>query len=165
MGRGSFYTYFTDKLAVFRVVASEVHAEVIGAVTGRGVGDGADPVSRLHASNARYIAIYATHAKMYGLIEQVATVDKTVHNERQRTRDLHVRRVKSTIERWQRGGFAEVNVDPGHTAALLVSMTSNFCYWWLVGGEAHDEQLALQSLDDIWIRAVGLRADSRTTAD
>jgi hypothetical protein len=70
-----------------------------------------------------------------------------------------VRRVTDRIVSWQRRGLAATGVDPATAAAALVSMTSNFCYWWRVLGEAHDEETAAATLTALWARSLGLAAD------
>jgi AcrR family transcriptional regulator len=157
VARGSFYTYFEDKLEVFRLLSSEVHAAVLEAVSSNLGAPAGDPILRLHQSNARYVETYRRYAALYGLIEQVATVDPVVHAERVERRRINVERVAGFIERWQRRGLADPEMDAATTAAALVSMTSNFCYWWFVGGENHDQDQATLTLTETWVRAIGLR--------
>jgi len=161
VARGSFYTYFPDKLSIFQLLSREVNEAVLAAVASEPSPPGADPVQRLDAANRRYIAAYRTYAKLYGLVEQVATIDPDVQASRLRSRRAHVERVTATIRRWQRRGLADPALDPGTTAALLVSMTSNFCYWWFVGGEAHDDERAATELTATWVRVTGLRRRPR----
>jgi AcrR family transcriptional regulator len=161
VARGSFYTYFPDKLSIFQLVSREVNEAVLEAVASESSTPGADPVQRLDAAHRRYIAAYRTHAKLYGLVEQVATMDPDVQAARLRSRRAHVERVTGTIRRWQQRGLADPDLDPETTAALLVSMTSNFCYWWLVGGEEHDEERAAAELTATWVRVTGLRRRPR----
>jgi AcrR family transcriptional regulator len=155
VARGSFYTYFPDKLALFRILSVDVNADVLDAVAPR-VPEGSSLVDRIEASNGRYIAAYRDNAKIYGLIEQMATIDPAVHRDRLRGRREHVRRVKNSIERWQREGLAENDLDTTAVAGALVSMTSNFCYWWFVGEDRYDEADAIKVINAIWIRSIGL---------
>jgi hypothetical protein len=74
---------------------------------------------------------------------------------------VHVRRVTSRIVSWQRRGLAAASVDPATAAAALVSMTSNFCYWWRVLGEDHVEETAAATLTALWAGALGLDAAPR----
>jgi hypothetical protein len=68
----------------------------------------------------------------------------------------HVERVAKTIRRWQDHGLADPDIDPRTTAGALVSMLSNFAYWWLVGGDSYDPETAAATLTAIWARAVSL---------
>lgn len=163
VARGSFYTYFPDKLSIFQVVARNITEAVLAAVATESVNPELDPIQRLDASNRNYIATYRQNAKIYGLVEQVATIDPVVHTTRLEGRAMQVERIASTIRRWQRRGLADPALEPDTTAALLVSMTSNFCYWWLVGGEDHDDEQAAAALTATWVRATGLRKRPRPT--
>ena len=160
VARGSFYTYFTSKVDIFRELAAEVTAQVDQAVS-RTDGDHLDPIDALEIANRRYVEVYREHAAIQGLIEQIATMDSAVHEVRLRAQRKHVKRVAATIQRWQARGVADETIDPVTTAASLVAMTSNFCYWWFVGPETFDEDQALQTISDIWVRAVGLRRRPR----
>lgn len=174
VARGSFYTYFPDKLSVFQLVALEVNHAVRSAVADHSSTVSADPeqhaepgerldvVQRLDAANRRYIETYRENAKIYGLIEQVATIDPTIHASRMHDRADNVARIARTIRGWQERGRADPSLEPETTAALLVSMTSNFCYWWFVAGEKHDEQ-AVEELTATWVRVTGLRKRPRPT--
>jgi AcrR family transcriptional regulator len=162
VARGSFYTYFPSKLKVFQVVAAEVTAQVMDSVDIRRPSQSVDPRVNLDQANRRYLQAYRENARAYGLIEQVATTDPWIHELRLKGRHRHVERVATTIQRWQIAGFADPEVDPTTMAAALVSMTSYFAYWWFVGGDTYDEELATQTLNDIWIRSTGLRPRPRT---
>lgn len=164
VARGSFYTYFPDKLAIFRVVSSEVDLAIRASVSRKvdpedaGERRAAQTVTqRLDRSNRRYIAAYREHAVIYGLVEQVATIDPAIHEQRLGSRRAHVARVAESIERWQAAGRCDPTVDADVTAAMLVSMSSNFCYWWFVGGEEWDEEEAAAGLTANWVRMLGLR--------
>jgi AcrR family transcriptional regulator len=162
VARGSFYTYFPDKLSVFQIVALEATDAARRASAPESSTPGLDPVQRLEAANRRYIETYRRHAKIFGLIEQVATVCPTVQAIRRQWRVESVERVTASIERWQRRGLADPALESAATtAALLVSMTGNFCYWWLVGGEKHDDEKAAAELTKMWVRVTGLRKRPR----
>jgi AcrR family transcriptional regulator len=159
VARGSFYTYFPSKLAVFKLLAAEVGESVAAAVAPELGERGLDPVAALDRANRRYLQAYRQHAGMYGLIEQLASIDPDLLALRRRYRQLHVDRVAARVRSWQRRGLAAEDLDAGTTAAALVSMMSNFCYWWLVAGEEHDAQTAAVTLTSLWTRAVGLRGN------
>jgi AcrR family transcriptional regulator len=162
LARGSFYTYFPSKLELFKVLAAEVGEAIAGAVTPEPGDRGLDPLAALDRSNRRYLEAYRQHADIYGLLEQTASIDPELRQLRLHYRQLHVRRVTDRIVSWQRRGLAAASVDPATAAAALVSMTSNFCYWWRVLGEAHDEETAAATLTALWAGSLGL--DSERTA-
>jgi AcrR family transcriptional regulator len=157
LARGSFYTYFPSKLDVFKVLAAEVGESIATAVEHEPGERGLDPVAALDRANRRYVDAYGRHAAIYGLIEQMASSDPGLQELLRRYRQLHVDRVAARIRSWQRRGLATAPVDPATAAAALVSMTSNFCYWWLVGGEGHDPEAAASTLRLLWTGSLGLR--------
>lgn len=156
--RGTFYTYFSTKSDVFRELSSQVRAAIDSAVTTRPEDVSAGPIGALMNSNRRYVEVYREHARMYGLIEQVATMDPEVHQQRLTSRLANVERVAATIARWQERGLADRSIDPYTTASALVSMTSNSCYWWFVGGEEAGRPAdPVAVITDVWVRTTGLR--------
>ena len=157
LAHGSFYTYFSSKRDVFLAVMRQVGEQFEEAVAPPPGGAGADPYLALDQSNRRYLAAYRANSVIWALAEQVATVDPEIHRIRLRGRRRHVERVAKTIRRWQDRGLADRDVDPHTTAGALVSMISNFAYWWLAGGDSYDQEAAAAAVTSIWARAVGLR--------
>jgi AcrR family transcriptional regulator len=168
VAHGSFYTYFSSKqdafLAVMRQVGDEFR-QAIAVPLGEGSTGGArerrggreeTAYEALDRSNRRYLDAYRANSVIWALAEQVATVDREIHWIRLRGRRQHVDRVAKTIRRWQDRGIADPGIDPQTTAGALVSMLSNFAYWWLAGGDTYDPEAAAATLTDIWARAVGL---------
>ncbi|MDA8043968.1 MAG: TetR/AcrR family transcriptional regulator [Actinomycetota bacterium] len=158
--RGSFYGYFEDKRHVFRIVASEVTEAVRQAVISGSATTG-DAVARLHATNLRYLEVYRANAAMFGLVEQVATIDPVVSADRMEIRRQHISRVSDSIARWQERGLVKKDIDADLVAPLLVSMTSNFCYWWFVGSETYEWDRAAETITDTWVRVLGLASPER----
>ncbi|PRZ42861.1 TetR family transcriptional regulator [Antricoccus suffuscus] len=161
VSRGSFYTYFATKLDVFRVLSAEVGAKVAEAVSSQPDGERLDPIEALRASNRRYIEVYEENLAIYDIARQVSTIDADVLQHRVAVRRAHIERTSERITRWQRRGVADPAIDPTTTAAALVSMTGNFCYWWFVGREDYDRNQAESTITDIWVRAVDLRRRPR----
>jgi len=178
VAHGSFYTYFSSKQDAFLAVMRDVGAQFREAIAGppgevharggrgeggrgeggRGEGGREESAYRaLDASNRRYLDAYRANSVIWALAEQVATIDPEIHEIRLRGRRQHVERVAATIRRWQDRGIADPGIDPQTTAGALVSMLSNFAYWWLAGGDSYDPEAAAATLTDIWARAVGLR--------
>jgi AcrR family transcriptional regulator len=178
VAHGSFYTYFSSKQDAFLAVMRDVGAQFSEAIAGPpgevrgtggrgeggrgegGRGEGGREESAyqaLDASNRRYLDAYRENSVIWALAEQVATIDPEIHEIRLRGRRQHVDRVAATIRRWQDRGIADPGIDPQTTAGALVSMLSNFAYWWLAGDDSYDAEAAAATLTDIWARAVGLR--------
>jgi AcrR family transcriptional regulator len=159
VARGSFYTYFTSKLEVLRVVSGEVAQLVDEAVLHRPEGERRlDPVEALRRANERYVAVYRDNARIYALGEQLAHIDKELLEGGMERRRRNIDRITRLIRRWQAQGLADPSVDAEPTAAALVSMITNVCYWLFVGhDEPYDVDRAAAAINDLWIRAVDLR--------
>ena len=117
LARGSFYTYFPSKLELFKVLAAEVAEAIAAAVTSEPGERGLDPVAALDRSNRRYLDAYRRHAPIYGLFEQMASIDPELRQLRLHYRQLHVQRVADRIVSWQRRGLAAADADPATAAA------------------------------------------------
>jgi AcrR family transcriptional regulator len=156
VAHGTFYTYFDSKREVFRAVMAGVRDEIAEAITVPG-GEGASGVvERLDLANRRFLDVYRRNRRLMLLFEQVATIDPEIGEYRQRSRRAHVDRIAAGIERLQRRGLADAALDPRTAAAALVSMLSNFAYFWLAVGEEFDEELAKRTLTRLWAGAIGL---------
>jgi AcrR family transcriptional regulator len=156
VAHGSFYTYFSSKQDAFLAVMRDVVARFSEAIAAPPGEVRADAYQALDRSNRRYLDAYRANSVIWALAEQVATVDPEIHEIRLRGRRQHVDRVAKTIRRWQARGIADPAIDPETTAGALVSMLSNFAYWWLAGGDSYDPEAAAATLTSIWARAVGL---------
>jgi AcrR family transcriptional regulator len=156
VAHGTFYTYFDSKREVFRAVMAVVRDEIAEAITVP-VGEGtAGVVERLDLANRRFLDVYRRNRRLMLLFEQVATIDPEIGEYRQRSRRAHVDRIAAGIERLQRRGQADPELDARTAAAALVSMLSNFAYHWLAMGEEFDEELAKRTLTRLWAGAIGL---------
>lgn len=157
LAHGSFYTYFESKRQMFdELVELRIKRQVLDVIAAVS-GTSQDPVAGLSEANRRYLDFYRRNSAVYGIMEYLSRADPVYREGALRRRSEHVDRVARTIQRWQARGIADTDVDARTTAAALVSMLSNFAYWWLAGGERYDEETAVHTLNDIWIRATGLR--------
>jgi AcrR family transcriptional regulator len=161
LAHGSFYTYFSSKQSVFLAIVREIGQQIREAVAPSPADGDADTYEALDRSNRRYLDAYRANSVIWALVEQVATIDPDIHRIRLLGRRRHVERVAKTIRRWQDRGRADRSIDPHTTAGALVSMLSNFAYWWLAGGDTYDDEAAARTLTEIWARAVGLRRRPR----
>ena len=161
LAHGSFYTYFSSKQSVFLAIVREIGQQIREAVSPSPADGDADTYEALDRSNRRYLDAYRANSVIWALVEQVATIDPEIHRIRLLGRRRHVERVAKTIRRWQDRGLADRSIDPHTTAGALVSMLSNFAYWWLAGGDTYDDEAAARTLTEIWARAVGLRRRPR----
>ena len=161
LAHGSFYTYFSSKQDVFLAIVRDVGRQIGDAVASSPADAELDAYEALDRSNRRYLDVYRANSVIWALVEQVATIDPEIHRIRLLGRRRHVERVAKTIQRWQDRGLADRGIDPRTTAGAMVSMLSNFAYWWLAGGDTYDAAAAERTLTDIWARAVGMPRRAR----
>jgi len=158
VAHGTFYTYFDSKREVFRAVMAVVRDEIAEAITVPGGEGPTSVVERLDLTNRRFLDVYRRNRRLMLLFEQVATIDPEIGEYRQRGRRAHIDRIAGAIERLQRRGLADGELDARTAAAALVSMLTNFAYHWLAMGEDFDEELAKRTLTRLWAGAIGLRS-------
>jgi AcrR family transcriptional regulator len=154
VAHGSFYTYFDSKEDVFRELVEVALMEVSEAIDVR---DGSPvPTERIKAGNRRYMDVYARHAALLGLIEQVGTLTQ-FHAMRRELRARFVTRIEGVIGEYRESGHVDVEpLDARAVAHALVGMMDSFAYNWFVLSESFDREVALSNLDAIWLRTLGL---------
>ncbi|MFA5565583.1 MAG: TetR/AcrR family transcriptional regulator [Acidimicrobiia bacterium] len=158
MARGSFYTYFSTKVDILRVISEEVAQSIDLALVTRPTDTRLDPVDSLVRSNLRYMEAYRNNAKMYALLEQLSHIDSELLEKQGQRHQRDVERIAATIERWQRRGYSDPYVAPIPTAAALLAMTRHTCFWLYVRGDKqYDEADAALAMNNAWIRTVDLR--------
>jgi AcrR family transcriptional regulator len=154
VAHGSFYTYFDSKEDVFRELVEVALMEVSEAIDVR---EGSPvPAERIQAGNRRYMDVYARHAALLGLIEQVGTLTQ-FHAMRRELRARFVTRIEGVIGEYRESGHVDIEpLDARAVAHALVGMMDSFAYNWFVLSESFDREVALSNLDAIWLRTLGL---------
>jgi AcrR family transcriptional regulator len=155
VANGSFYTYFDSKEAIFRTVIQTVIDEMYAAAT---VPEDVEhePHVRIEHATRAYLRAYQQHAGLMGILEQVATFNSGFREMRRGIRQAFRNRTEKGLRRLQREGRIDANLSPKCTAEALGSMVSNFCYVSFVLGEMYDEEEAVRTVTDLWIRGIGL---------
>ena len=152
---GTFYTYFDSKEAIFTAVVKDVNQHLYIAATGtRDTAN--DPVARIEATTRSYVRAYREQAGLLAILEQVATISPRFREMRRGIREIFRTRSAKGIRRLQEAGRVDPTLSPEIVAEVLTSMTSNFCYVWLVLGEDYDEDEAVRTITTIWARGIGL---------
>ncbi|MDL4813469.1 TetR/AcrR family transcriptional regulator [Actinomadura opuntiae] len=153
---GSFYTYFPSKEAVFLEVADRLFEDMTRHSFAPAAGP--EPADRVRRANRSYYEAYRRNAKMMAIIEQVATFNVEFQEMRRKHRAESVGRSARAIERWQRAGLVDKDLDPEMTARALAAMVDHSLYLWLVqGDDPSDTERLLDTLDALNLRALGLR--------
>jgi len=165
VSHGTVYTWFPTKVDILHAVAVSM-TEAMGASL-RAPED-ADLAHRIAIANERYFAAYRQCARLLEVVQQAAVVDESFRDILVDLRRAHVDRVARAIRRMQSDGTASIDLDPHTSAAALCGMVEGFARHWLGQGEQHDEELALRTLDALWVRALGITVldqQSTTTSE
>ncbi|MFT3854398.1 MAG: TetR/AcrR family transcriptional regulator [Ilumatobacteraceae bacterium] len=157
VARGTFYTYFTDRLDALRVVAERVIADIIEQVESASHVETDSLIERIDQANRGFISSYKQHEAISVLVEQLLTVDESLRQLRLEARRREIERLAAAISRWQRAGSVDATLDPPIVAELLFTMRARFCYYWCLGGQAYDEDAVVRAMTLSWCRILGVR--------
>jgi AcrR family transcriptional regulator len=154
VSHGTFYTWFTDKDELLRAL---VDIELSDAQLAFHVPDSiTDPVERITEANRRYLTTFGSYAKLFQVVEEVATIDPYYRDLLANLRQNYVARITTTIARLQSSGLVDATLDARVSASALSAMVEGFARHWLGRGEKHDSELAVITLSRLWARALGL---------
>ena len=119
VSHGTVYTYFTSKEEVLAQVCDDLAGEVFAAVR---VPDDlrADPVTRIHEGNRRYLRAYARNARMLEVVEQAATTNERFRSLVDGLRAVFVQKARASLEQYQDDGLADPALDPQIAGPALV---------------------------------------------
>ena len=159
VSHGTVYTWFDDKEALLRALVDDIVTEVFAALA---IGDEVpDPEQRMLEANRRYLVAYRRHGRMLEVVEEAAATDTRYRDALAGVRRDHVARVTHDIERLQKAGVAERDVDPAVAAGALCAMVEGFGRHWYGRGEqavsTHDDETAVETLTRLWARGLGIR--------
>jgi AcrR family transcriptional regulator len=159
VSHGTVYTWFDDKEALLRALVDDIVTEVFAALA---IGDEVpEPEQRMLEANRRYLAAYRRHGRMLEVVEEAAATDSRYRDALAGVRRDHVARVTHDIERLQRAGVAENDVDAAVAAGALCAMVEGFGRHWYGRGEqaasSHDDETAVETLTRLWARGLGIR--------
>lgn len=153
VSHGSFYTYFSSKEDIFRQTAEARVEQITDALAAT------DPnmttEERVRAANRRYMEIYEEHASFLGVIEQVGTFSEEFRGMRRDIRHRFTDRIETAIRRIAVDA-PNLGLDPHVAASALGGMTDDFAYTWFVLKEPFDKETALRTIDEVWLRTLGL---------
>jgi AcrR family transcriptional regulator len=140
VGIGTFYRHFESKGALFRAVISEAFDEIYVGGSTRAA-EPEQPARAIALANERFLDQYRQQAPMHSLLEQLAPIDD---------------RIARSIEQLQESGQANPDLDARVAAGVLVAMVNNSAHIWFNLGEPYDEEVALDTISQIWISGIGL---------
>lgn len=160
VSHGTFYTYFDSKTEIFRTVVSEVMEKIWHTRVSTDGNADLSPYARIERANRQFIRVFRENLAMMALHEQVMTYDDEMRLLRLTVRQRSVERVCVNIEQLQAEGVVPADLDAFCAASALVSMVSNFTYFWLAMEQGdYDEDVAVETLTRLWASALGLRPE------
>jgi AcrR family transcriptional regulator len=160
VSHGTVYVYFESKQELLRAVVGQLLDEVGDYLR---VGYSGDPATRIAEANLRYLRVYAQHARMLQVVEQVATTDAVFAGVLTDFRARHVARVSDAIRRLQADGRVAHDLDAAVSAAALSAMVEGYARH----SPGYDIDEVHRTLTRLWLRALGLdeSADRQTAID
>jgi AcrR family transcriptional regulator len=150
---GSFYTYFSSKEEILMAAASTVYDELKAATRKN---DSLDPIGSIMDVNKRYVDTWVRNRKMLVTLHQAAGILPEFFTRLNESHRLQVTRHTEWLKKLQRQGLVDPTLDAYHTAVALGSMVAQTLRWCIGQREPCDQDIALRTLNTIWIRAIGL---------
>lgn len=157
VSHGSFYSYFSSKKDVFQALVEIVDAE-LNEATHRHGSDDLDPVQAVLNANRRMYDVYARNRRFITVIEQAGAIHPEFNQTIIRHRSEFVRRYSAVLRQLQEDGQVDPQIDAYHAAGALGSMVWDALRWWLQVREDHDPDVAIDTLNTLWLRSIGLAA-------
>jgi AcrR family transcriptional regulator len=155
MAHGSFYTYFSSKEEIFQEVIKDLLVELMGASSPR-PDNGDDVVARIERANRLYLEAYQRHARLLRTWDEVATFNDELAALLRVGQLQFVARAERTMQKLQREGRLDPEIDAHYAATALTSMVGGFARTWFITGEEFELDHAVTQLTRLWINAVGL---------
>jgi AcrR family transcriptional regulator len=164
VAHGSFYTHFSSKEEIFREVVLEVHHESFDLDAHRRhrrhLDAGADPISRIAATNAAYLDAYRRNARILATLEQLASSNEGFAAIRRATRESYIQRSARAIRTWQAEGLVDASLDAACVASILGGMVERYAHMAYVFDEGCDDAVAADTLTHVWAATLGLASAS-----
>jgi AcrR family transcriptional regulator len=152
ISRGTFYLYFDSKEEIFRTLAEELQAKLIGF---QHWPKGLSPEEGVRRAIRMYLAFYRENARMMAVLEQIATYDSGFQALRRDMRRAVAQRATRFIASMQRQGITDPELDARYAGTALTGMIDRFAYVWFILEEDFDEQRAEDTLTRLWFQALG----------
>jgi AcrR family transcriptional regulator len=154
---GSFYTYFDSKEEILIAAAKEVFDELRAAT--RLQLHAKSATEAIEIVNVQYLDAWIRNKQMMRTIHQASGFLPEILEELGAAHRLQVSRYANTLQQMQNDGLIYTDLDPYHTACALGSMVEQSIQWWIGRDEPYTRATALDTLNKLWIRAIGLVED------
>ena len=155
ISRGTFYSHFRSKKAIFSAVTT---AHIKERITRTEVVDagGADYRDRVRLTVERYLNNYADTHDFSLVIEQAANYDDGFRKVRLVIRDIFARRIARGIRRQQSQGRADDSLDEHRHALMILSMLTNMAQAEIAWRGQKPNQQLIDDMTNFWCRGIGL---------
>jgi AcrR family transcriptional regulator len=151
---GSFYNYFDSKEEILLAIAKEVFGELSSATYLQVPAKTA--AEAIAIINQQYLDVWIRNGRMLMTIHQASGFIPQISQELSEAHRLQVTRYANTLERMQEEGSIFADLDPYHTACALGAMVEQSTRWWVGHDEPYARATALDTLNKLWTRAIGL---------
>lgn len=155
---GTFYTYFESKDEIFAEVAAQVLEEMSAAAADEPDNpEQRDIVRDIEYSTRRYYRVIYENRQIARSIEEIHAGDGRVTGTRRSVLVKGVKRADRWIQRLQREGLCDPELETWPIALALHAMNVSVGYDHLVHRDAPEEtEMLIRATTRIWQRAVGL---------
>lgn len=152
VSRGTFYTYFDTKEAVFEAVSRDVVEKMLAAMSIPI--PTADLRMRVRGMVERFVAAYRPNAGMLALMEGLGAFSPELRYLRLEAREAFVRRTCRGIERMQQANIADPDLDVEYIAQTLGAMLDQTCHIWFTLKMEFDTERLVDALSTVWIKTL-----------
>lgn len=152
VSRGTFYTYFDTKEAVFEAVSRDVVEKMLAAMS--------TPIPttdlrrRVRGMVERFVAAYRPNAGMLALMEGLGAFSPELRYLRLEARDAFVNRTRRGIERMQQARIVDPDLDVEYIAQTLGAMLDQTCHIWFTLKMEFDTERVIDALSTVWIKTL-----------
>ena len=168
LSTGTFYNYFTSKEEVFQAVMEVVLEELQhehDAQSSALHDPPLPPADSIRRANRRYLTVYRSNARLMADTMLLASVNPAIMDIKHKIDWMFEDRLVRALARWQKRGLAVLDLDPVYTANSLAYMVDRFAHEFYFTGKDYDEDMAIDVLTTIWVRALGICENSESTED
>jgi AcrR family transcriptional regulator len=154
--RASFYSYFTSKDDVLRVLVGELTDDLFAAAAPQ-PGLGATTFENLVASIRQFLQVYRERAPLLLVLDQATTVNPEFLQVRLAIRSRFVAPLESTLAQRSDRRPDPDGLAPRLTAMALGGMVEDLARGRYLFGQEFDDDAAVRTLAVLWARSLGVR--------
>jgi AcrR family transcriptional regulator len=154
VSHGTFYTYFESKDDILASLVVDFTTVTLAAMDH--TFEPGTAYEHLEASIRHFLATYAEHAGMQGVLEQAVMVSEHFRQIRTGIRAKFVDRIADSIRALQARGTTDADLDAVHVANALGGMVEDYAETLYILRYPLDTDAAIRAMARIWARTVGI---------